>query len=292
MRPVIDLHIHIQPFHMMKPDVCETFWKGKKDRAALEALAADPKKLLARMDADGIEKVGLINYVSPDLMGFTDECNDWILKYQSAAPDRLLAFGSVHPGFTDKVAEAALRLVDRGVRAFKVHPPHQRYEANAYLGPLPHLAELYQVAEDAGLPVTIHTGTSIFPGARSRLGNPMDVDDVAVDFPKLKILLAHGGRPLWMDEAFFVVRRHPNVFLELSGIPPQRLLEWFPRLEEIAHKTVWGTDWPSPGVTSMRQNADQFMTLPLTDAAKIAILSANAERVFSTGATRPSPANA
>lgn len=278
--PVIDLHVHVQPFHMMKPDVRETFWKGKKDRAALEALAEDPGKLLAQMDADGIEKVGLINYVSPDLMGFTDDCNEWMLKYASAAPDRLLAFGSVHPGFTDHVAERALRLVEMGVRAFKVHPPHQQFEANAYLGPLPHLAELYQVAEDAGLPVTIHTGTSIFPGARSRLGNPMDVDDVAIDFPKLKILLAHGGRPLWMAEAFFVVRRHPNVFLEISGIPPQRLLEWFPRLEEIAHKTVWGTDWPSPGIASMRQNVDQFLTLSLSDAAKSAILADNARRLF------------
>ena len=265
---------------MMKPDVRETFWKGKKDRAALEALAENPKKLLAQMDADGIEKVGLINYVSPDLMGFTDDCNEWILKYAAAAPDRLLAFGSVHPGFTSNVAERARQLVDMGVKAFKVHPPHQQFEANAYLGPLPHLAELYQVAEDAGLPVTIHTGTSIFPGARSRLGNPMDVDDVAIDFPKLKILLAHGGRPLWMEEAFFVVRRHPNVFLELSGIPPLRVLEWFPRLEVIADQTVWGTDWPSPGVHSMRQNADDFLALPLSAHAKSAILADNARRIF------------
>lgn len=277
---VVDTHIHIQPFHMMKPDVRETFWKGKKDRPRLEALADDPKLLLAQMDADRIDRVGLINYVSPDLMGFTDECNDWILKYASAAPDRLLAFGSVHPRFTEDVAAAALRLVDKGVKAFKVHPPHQQFEANAYLGPMPQLAELYQVAMDAGLPVTVHTGTSIFPGARSRLGNPMDLDDVAVDFPKLKILMAHGGRPLWMDEAFFVVRRHPNVTLELSGIPPQRILEWFPRIEEISERTVWGTDWPSPGVTSMRHNVDQFLALPISDVTKTRILSENANRIF------------
>ena len=80
--------------------------------------------------------------------------------------------------------------------------------------------------------MTIHTGTSVFPGARSRLGDPMDVDDVAVDFPKLTILLAHGGRPLWMEAAFFLVRRHPNVYLELSGIPPSKLLEYFPRLRK------------------------------------------------------------
>jgi predicted TIM-barrel fold metal-dependent hydrolase len=108
----------------------------------------------------------------------------------------------------------------------------------------------------------------------------MPVDDVAIDFPKLKILLAHGGRPLWMEAAFFVVRRHPNVYLEVSGIPPARLLEWFPRLEDIAHKTVWGTDWPSPGIKSMRQNVDAFLQLPLSEGTRRRILSENAAALW------------
>jgi hypothetical protein len=108
----------------------------------------------------------------------------------------------------------------------------------------------------------------------------MDVDDVAVDFPKLTILLAHGGRPLWMDAAFFLVRRHPNVLLEVSGIPPSKLLEYFPRLNEIAHKTIWGTDWPSPGIKSMRSNVDAFNALPLSVSAKQAILSDNAAGIW------------
>lgn len=277
---VIDAHIHIQPFHMMKPDVQRTFWHRKENRAELEALAADPAKLLRQMDADGIERVGLINYVSPDVMGFTSDVNDWMMRYAAAAPDRLMPFGSVHPAFTKDVAAETDRIIAAGARALKVHPPHQMFRANAYLEDVPSLAQLYARAEAAGIPVTIHTGTSVFPGARSRLGDPMDVDDVAVDFPKLKILLAHGGRPLWMDAAFFIVRRHPNVFLEISGIPPAKLLEYFPRLEEIAHKTVWGTDWPSPGIKSMRQNVDQFLQLPLSEPSKKAILYDNALRVF------------
>jgi predicted TIM-barrel fold metal-dependent hydrolase len=276
---VFDTHIHIQPFHMMKPDVQATFWQ-KKDRAMFEAFAADPARLLRQMDEDGIERVGLINYVSPDVMGFTNEVNAWIVQYASADPSRLIAFGSVHPAFTDDPAGDTDRVIDMGVRALKIHPPHQRFRANAYLDGLPGLAEIYRRAEAAGVPVTVHTGTSVFPGARSRLGDPMDVDDVAVDFPKLKILLAHGGRPIWMDAAFFVVRRHPNVFLELSGIPPSKLLEYFPRLEEIAHKTVWGTDWPSPGIKSMRQNVEQFLALPLSDEARRRILYDNALEVF------------
>ncbi len=277
---VIDAHIHIPPYEMMKPAARRTFLVGKPDRAAIEALSADPSALLRHMDADGIERAGLINYVSPDVIGIGDDANAWTAKYASADPSRLIAFGSVNPLTTERVGEAVDRLLAMGIRALKVHPPHQLFAANAYLDSLPRLAELYERAQAAGVPVTIHTGTSVFPGARSRLGDPMAVDDVAVDFPDLTILLAHGGRPIWMEAAFFLVRRHPNVHLELSGIPPAKLLEWFPRLEEIADKTVWGTDWPSPGVRSMRKNVDHFLTLALADTAKQKILYDNACRIF------------
>lgn len=277
---VFDAHIHIPPYEMMKPAARRTFLMGKPDRAAIEALSADPSALLRQMDADGIERAGLINYVSPDVIGLGDDANAWTARYASADPSRLIAFGSVNPLTTERVGEAVDRLLGLGIRALKVHPPHQLFAANAYLDSLPRLAELYERAQAAGVPVTIHTGTSVFPGARSRLGDPMAVDDVAVDFPDLTILLAHGGRPIWMEAAFFLVRRHPNVHLELSGIPPAKLLEWFPRLEEIADKTVWGTDWPSPGVRSMRKNVDQFLALPLADATRQKILYDNASRIF------------
>ena len=277
---IFDTHIHIQPFHMMKPDVQRTFWLKKPNREELESYADDPAKLLRKMDEDRIERVGLINYVSPDLMGFTAEANGWILRYAAADPSRLVPFGSVNPRFSTDVGGDVQRLIDGGVKALKVHPPHQLFRANAYLDSLPALAEVYQRAQAARIPVTIHTGTSVFPGARSRFGDPMDADDVAVDFPKLTVLLAHGGRPLWMDAAFFLVRRHPNVYLELSGIPPAKLLEYFPRLKEIADKTVWGTDWPSPGVMSMRRNVDEFVALPLDDASKRRILYDTAAALF------------
>ena len=133
------------------------------------------------------------------------------------------------------------------------------------------LGRIYRRCEERGLPVMVHTGTSIFPGARSKYGRPMELDDVAIDFPDLTILMAHGGRPLWMDEAFFVLRRHPNVYLELSGIPPKKLLEYFPRLDEVSDRVVWGTDWPSPGIKDLGQNLSEFLALPLSEEAKTRI---------------------
>jgi predicted TIM-barrel fold metal-dependent hydrolase len=78
-----------------------------------------------------------------------------------------------------------------------------------------------------------------------------------------------------METAVFLVRRHPNVHLELSGIPPKKLLEYLPRLEEISKRCLWGTDFPSPGIGSMRKNVEDFLALPLSDDAKRRILFDN-----------------
>jgi predicted TIM-barrel fold metal-dependent hydrolase len=162
----------------------------------------------------------------------------------------------------------------------KIHPPHQLLAANAYLTGVDGLADVYAAAERAGRPVMIHTGTSIFPGARNRFADPMAADDVAVDFPNLSIILAHAGRPLYMDTAVFLARRHPRVHLDLSGIPPKKLLEYLPRLPDIADRCLWGTDFPSPGVASMKRNVQDFLTLPLSDEARRRILWDNASALF------------
>jgi hypothetical protein len=158
----------------------------------------------------------------------------------------------------------------------KIHPPHQLLFPNDYLSGMKELEIIYRAAEANGIPVMFHTGTSVFPGARNKYGDPIYVDDVAVDFPKLKILLAHGGRPLWMDTAFFLIRRHPNVYLDVSGIPPKKLLQHFPRLDEIAHKTLFGTDWPGPGVPDIKRVLDQFKALPMREETTKQILEKTA----------------
>ncbi len=167
----------------------------------------------------------------------------------------------------------------------KIHPPHQLFAANGYLSGEPGLERIYAAAEARRRPVMFHTGTSIFPGARNRFADPMAVDDVAVDFPNLPIILAHAGRPLFMETAVFLARRHPNVHLDLSGIPPRKLLEYLPRLEEIAPRCLWGTDYPSPGVASMKKNVQDFLALPISEEAKRKILWDNAARVFEDAAS-------
>lgn len=280
---ITDVHVHIQPWRQLKPHVLDTMRRGKEHQFEFYmSVMDDPQVLLGVMDAEGIDRIGMVNYAAPDVMGFTDETNDYSVRYAEADRRRLIPYGGVDPRTTEDTVSATQRLVDIGVRVLKLHPCHHRCAANAYTEGLASLANIYRVCEENGLPVMIHTGTSIFPGARSKYGNPMEIDDVAIDFPDLQIIMAHGGRPLYMAEAFFILRRHKNVWLELSGIPPLSLPHYFPRLEEMERKVLWGTDWPSPGVSSMRKNVDQFLGLALPERLKRAALETNPERLLPT----------
>lgn len=274
-----DAHIHVQPWWELRPDVYAAMTRGRTDMDALEKIMRSPEHLLRLMDAEGVERAVLVNYPSA-AMGFTHRVNDYVADYCAHAPQRLIAMGGVDPGSCDDPAAEVRRAAERGVKALKLHPPHMGIAPNAYLDGDLGLRAVYEEAQRLGLPVLIHTGTSVFPGARSRLGEPILVDDVAVDFPELKIVLAHGGRPLWMEQAFFLVRRFPNVFMDLSGIPPKKLPEYFPRLVEIADKALYGSDWPSPGVRSMKQNLDDFRALGYPPEALAKMLGANAKRVY------------
>ncbi len=263
---------------MLKPEVL-TMLSDPSHANARDVLAS-ADNLVGFLDAEGVERICCINYVSPDVMGFTRTTNDWIANFTRDHRQRLLPVGSVNPLHEIHVRDEIRRVLDLGIRMIKIHPPHQLFAANAYLGELWQLAEIYRECEDRGVPIMFHTGTSVFPRARNVFADPMPIDDVANDFPKLPIILAHAGRPLYGDTAFFLARRHSNVRLDISGIPPKSLLRYVPRLADLADKILWGTDWPSPGVVSLRRNIDDFLALGLGKEVEQKILWDNAARLF------------
>ena len=279
---VIDAHAHIMPMRMIKPAPLAEWRKTYGDRIEeIKETIADPVKLLAHLDREGIDKVVCINYIARDLFGFTEEVHDFVVNLCKHAPDRLLPCGAVDPVYSKDPGRDAEKLIfEWKIKLIKVHGVHALYAPDDYLRDKPGLAKVYALAEQEGVPVMFQTGTSSFPGARIKYGHPLAIDDVAVDFPKLKIIMAHGGRPLWMAEAFFLLRRHPNVYMDISGIPPKLLLKYFPRIEEIASKTLYGSDWPSPGIPGMRINAEGIIAQPLSEESKRKILFDNADRLL------------
>lgn len=265
---ITDCHIHIHPMEMLRTGARELIKRNRPNFDQIADFGHSPKPLLKYLDEAGVERAVLINYVAPDFIGFTPTINEWVANYTKENPRRLISCGGLHPRQSQNIMAEVEQFLRLKIRAIKLHPPHQLLFPNDYLNGVKELEVIYRAAEANGLPIIFHTGTSIFEGARNRYGDPMYLDDVAVDFPKLKIIMAHGGRPLWMDTAFFLLRRHPNMFLDISSIPPKSLLKYFPRLEEIAYKSMFGTDWPGPGVPEMRKNVEDFCALPLGEKSR------------------------
>src|SRR5438067_1705348 len=139
---ITDVHVHIQPWRELKPAALAVMWRGPDvDRDRMIQVMEDPKALLEVMDRAGVWRVGLVNYPSPDVMGFTDAANEFSAKYARASPERLLPYGGVHPRFTRDAAGDVDRLVDLGIRrvnidqflALSLSDPHKKaiLETNA-----------------------------------------------------------------------------------------------------------------------------------------------------------------
>jgi predicted TIM-barrel fold metal-dependent hydrolase len=278
MAGVTDCHVHINPVWEMRPDALKLL--GHVDPAT-GRYTREPRAFLEYMDASGIERAVLVNYVAPEVIGYTEAANDFASEYAKADPDRLIPTGGIRPDHPDPEQEIRHLVHDLGIRALKLHPPHQLFRPDGYVdGSHPQLRAIYGACERERLPVIFHTGTSVFPRARNRFADPLFVEDVALDFPELTIVLAHGGRPVWTETAVFLARRFPNVWLEISGVPPARLLDYFPQLVKLAPKTIFGTDWPGPGVKEIGANVQAFRALGLPSEAVDAILVENPRRVF------------
>jgi predicted TIM-barrel fold metal-dependent hydrolase len=207
--------------------------------------------------------------------------NEEIAESCAAHADVLIPFASIDPHKGRAGVREARRLVEEhGVRGFKFHPSIQAFSPN---DPLAY--PLYGAIEELGVPALFHTGqTGIGAGVpggggiRLKYSNPMLVDDVAVDFPELRIILAHPSFP-WQDEALAVATHKPYVYIDLSGwspkyFPPQ-LVRYANTL--LKDKVLFGSDYPV--ITPDRWLAD-FDRLDIRPEVRPKILKENAARLL------------
>jgi predicted TIM-barrel fold metal-dependent hydrolase len=173
--------------------------------------------------------------------------NDEILEVAAAHDDVLIPFVSIDPHRGRLGVREARRLIAAGARGFKFHPNMQAFFPNDRMA-----YELYAVIAEARLPALFHTGHSGIgtglpggAGIRLKYSNPMYVDDVAVDFPELPIILAHPSFP-WQEEAISVAMHKPTVHIDLSGWSPK----YFPPVlvqyanTVLRDKVLFGSDFP------------------------------------------------
>jgi predicted TIM-barrel fold metal-dependent hydrolase len=268
---IIDFHIHIGLREHWHPWVNEHFKKINPQLYENFDDIMTPDGLEAFLRSQGVDYAVILAENSPITTGVV--ANEFVREF-CQGKDMFFPFASIDPKTEDEPEDKFKKLVeDGGFKGLKLYPSYQQYYPNEEIVYL-----LYEEAQNLDVPVLVHTGSSIFKGSRLKFSNPLLLDDVAVDFPDLKIIMAHSGRGLWYKEAFFLSRLHNNVFMEVSGLPPKKLLVYFPNLEENADKIIFGSDWP--GVTSIKDNIEAVNALPLQSITKEKILGKNAKMIL------------
>ena len=257
------------------------------DRAADKYFRSSRRPTIAETVAYYREqRIGLVMFTvdAETQLGRRRIPNEEIAAAAKENPDILIAFASIDPHKGRMGAREARRLVEEhGVRGFKFHPTVQGFH------PYDRMAwPIYEVIAEYKLPAIFHSGHSGIGsgmrcggGLRLEYSNPMHLDDVAIDFPDMQIVIAHPSWP-WQDEALSVAMHKPNVWLDLSGwspryFPPQ-LVQYANTL--LKNRVLFGSDFPL--ITPERWMKD-FEQAGFRPEVREPILKTNAMRLLGLG---------
>jgi len=209
----------------------------------------DISVVLGGDQADAGRKPDYAPFISSPTNFSDEEAANFCSKY----PKRLIGFASVHPDRYKPELKVEKAIKDLGLKGVKLYP-HSGFYPND-----PRLNLVYQKCVELDVPVMIHTGIKAVSWQAIKYNNPIYVDDVAIQFPDLKIIICHGGYP-WIEEFVTVAYSNPNIWVDLTFLDyientfgekglAERLIKRLHRL--IGPKRlIWGSEGP-------------FMNLPL-----------------------------
>lgn len=168
--------------------------------------------------------------------------NEFVANYVKTDPRRLVGFASVDPQRPDWRERLEFAIDGLGMRGIKVGPVYQAFD------PLSERAmDYFEWVNQRRLPIMWHQGATFLSKAPLRFANPVVVDDVAIRFPELRIVIAHLGHP-WIGETVAVIRKQPNVYADISALASRP--EQFRNALTLAweyncvDKLLFGTDFP------------------------------------------------
>ncbi len=276
----IDAHMHFHDPTHVDPYLMKSL---KSEFPIIQQFINNPddnSAILGFLDALNCDQAWLMNYEAKNVIGHPFEINEWVANLCENSDGRLIPFGGIDV-FAHNDPVGIMRDFFESNRLFglKVHPPHQLYKPNIYLKGNNKLRKLYEMCEELKIPVVFHTGSSIFDKARSKYGNPLYLEDILIDFPDLIVIMAHGGRPFWMREAEYLMIKFPQLYFDISGIPPHYIPDQYPRILRYADRLIFGSDFPSPGVPGSRQNAEEIAKMGFSEDILNKILFENAKEI-------------
>ena len=227
-----------------------------------------PDVLLEQMDDADIETAVLYAVDAPIVYASNQYVQELCNKY----PERLMGFASVNPLAADAADTLENAVEKMNMRGLKLHPPLQGFAPDDE-----RVFPVYDKAQELGLPVVFHVGSTPFGSmCRLKYADPLKVDDVAVNFPDLPIMLTHLGT-LWHNEAFMVVEKNPNVFIDTAGYLNEICKILTPEIISRigSDKIIFGTDYPMP------YGAEKHRMKDFVDCIrKLAVSEQNLQNIF------------
>ena len=213
-------------------DYTDVYRRSKKDLQALPEAHHEATR--------GADRVVVVAFRSVALK--VNVPNEFVADYASRDPKRLIPFCCVDPNEARAASELKTCIGDLHMKGLKLGPIYQHFDPNAKGA-----YKVFETAQELKIPVLIHQGTTFVRDAPLRVSNPTLLDQVATNFPDLKLIVAHLGHP-WEDETIALIRKQPNVYSDISGLTyrPSRLyLKLVSCLEYgVMNKLVLGSDFP------------------------------------------------
>lgn len=245
---IIDVHTHT-PRHRTQPASIEgqldAKWRPDQKASTVhtwddhvQAMASVDKAICFNIASDPAADVpddGRLQYPARQV-------NDDTAAFVRAHPDKFIGFLSIHPRQTDVMDEIERGTGDLGLRGIKLGPNYQNFDPVG-----PEAFAVYKRAEELGLPILFHQGTSPVQFADLDFAHPRHMDRIATAFPNLKVIMAHIGHP-WQIDCIVVIRKHPNVYADISAnfYRPWSYYNAFRHATEwdVLHKLLFGSDYP------------------------------------------------
>jgi predicted TIM-barrel fold metal-dependent hydrolase len=233
---IVDIHTHVgeYPAH-----ISEAFAEQARGAWADAQLGGTLDEHYAGA-LDGVDRAVVLAFNAP-ASGFVVP-NDYVASYVARDPERLIGFGAVDPSSATAIDELERMKGDLGLVGCKLGPIYQDVDP---LGP--EFLLVCGALERLELPLLIHQGTTFARAGSLLQARPVLLDEIALRFPELRIVIAHMGHP-WFSEAIAVVRRHPHVYADVSALVSRRWLLYQALVEAIEysveHKLLFGTDFP------------------------------------------------
>jgi len=298
---IIDLHVHmaIEGQRMWTPRVWDLLYEQYPERSGdIRRYETDPGRFRKDLQSVGIDRVVLL---AEDSIETGLVPNDYILEYSRDDSDFYVPFLALNPNRTGSFRDRPSRfeenvrlccdrleqLAEQGFRGIKDYGSynHLPFGAEAML-------PFYEKGVELNLPILFHTGVSMFDSETSvAFASPEGLGELASTFPDLTIIIGHGGGRDHFGTAYGLAKRHANVYLEVSGIPPHRVPHhFFERgfdLNRIPEKLVFGSDYPAlpNGLEGIGKNIESYRALGksgiLSTESLEGLLGANAHRILS-----------